>query len=334
MTIHAFKETVQPAAPFILTPRSRILVVDDDFVNRKIWEEVLQGRYTLYFAENGKQALDIFKKHQPHLVVLDRMMPGMHGDEVLQKIRAMDPYDDTKIVMHSMLESTQDQLDGMHKGADLYIPKSTDIDIAVTQIQSLLKFQKNDQAALLFKIARDQYRKGGFAGFHIAENIYRHSALLHDDIETETLDLVPLTQAIIEEAQNALANAVITFTTPLKDAPIIGNKDMLSHSLYAVIRHSIMLSSTQAAHLDIALHQKEQAIELTLHDQASQLDPSQWNDLFRFECSEERIQIGLPIAWETAQRHYGRLTLSHGGIGNLYCFTFPTPEKLNALLNT
>lgn len=332
MTVLAQNYTPPEPTPFVLTPRSRILVVDDDFVNRKIWEEVLQGRYTLYFAEDGHKALEIYSKTHPHLVVLDRMMPGLHGDDVMRRIRALDPNGDTKIVMHSMLESTQDQLDGMHKGADLYIPKSTDIDVAVTQIQSLLNFQKNDQSTLLFKIARDQYRKGGFSGLHIAENLYRHAALLNEDIESEKINLNQVVQNIADEAKNALHNATISYVAPPEPNYVIANADMLAHSFYAVIRHCIMMSREAQNQITLTLEKTIGEVHLTIDDSLHKIDPSQWTNIFKFECSEGTIQIGLPIAWETAQRHFGDLSLSHHENGNRYLFRFPTPEKLQLLL--
>lgn len=59
--------------------RPRLLLVDDEPTNLQVLRHVLQEDYRLLFATDGAKALDIARRQQPDLVLLDVMMPGMDG---------------------------------------------------------------------------------------------------------------------------------------------------------------------------------------------------------------------------------------------------------------
>lgn len=87
-------ETVAPVAP--AHPRTApgdkptILVAEDNPSNYKLVEVLLRNDYLLLHAENGIEAIDLFRKHQPALILMDISMPEMDGYEALQGIRALD----------------------------------------------------------------------------------------------------------------------------------------------------------------------------------------------------------------------------------------------------
>jgi CheY-like chemotaxis protein len=68
-----------------------ILVVDDEKNIRLLFEEeLIEAGYIVLTAANGEEALQVFKKTRPDLVLLDLKMPGMHGVAALEKIRELD----------------------------------------------------------------------------------------------------------------------------------------------------------------------------------------------------------------------------------------------------
>ncbi|MDA3917658.1 MAG: hybrid sensor histidine kinase/response regulator [Deltaproteobacteria bacterium] len=76
----------------------KILLVDDEQDIREVIEISLSGSgYTVFTAENGKQALDIFKKEKPLIVLTDIKMPGMSGIDLLRKIKNINP--DTEVII-------------------------------------------------------------------------------------------------------------------------------------------------------------------------------------------------------------------------------------------
>ncbi|EQD35064.1 Signal transduction response regulator, receiver region domain protein, partial [mine drainage metagenome] len=107
--------------------RSRVLVVDDDLQTRCLLEILLQGEgLETALAENGQQALEIVKSFKPQLILLDLMMPGMTGFEVVKKLK-MDP--DTQsipIILVSSLEDRASRLQGLKAGAEEFLTKPID----------------------------------------------------------------------------------------------------------------------------------------------------------------------------------------------------------------
>jgi CheY-like chemotaxis protein len=70
----------------------KIVVADDELRIRMLYEEVLtESGYEVYSAKDGKEAWEFYQKHQPDLVILDVKMPEMHGFDVLEKIRGLNP---------------------------------------------------------------------------------------------------------------------------------------------------------------------------------------------------------------------------------------------------
>ena len=70
----------------------KILVVDDESCIREVLERFLTRKgYTVITAENGVQAIASFINEKPDLVLLDIIMPGLGGTEVLKKIKEIDP---------------------------------------------------------------------------------------------------------------------------------------------------------------------------------------------------------------------------------------------------
>lgn len=74
-----------------------VLVVDDRAVNRDRLRSLLHGRgYQVEVARNGKEALELYRLTQPHVVVMDLFMPVMNGFDALVLLRQEDP--DAKVV--------------------------------------------------------------------------------------------------------------------------------------------------------------------------------------------------------------------------------------------
>ncbi len=70
--------------------KRQLLITDDEFINREILGNILEDDYSLLFAENGAEALEIIKEHRDTLsaVLLDIMMPVMNGLELLKTLKS------------------------------------------------------------------------------------------------------------------------------------------------------------------------------------------------------------------------------------------------------
>ncbi|ETI66071.1 response regulator [Neobacillus novalis] len=107
--------------------KEKILIVDDQFGIRILLNEVFQKEgYQTFQAANGIQALDIVKKHDPDLVLLDMKIPGMDGIEILKRMKVIDP--DIRVIImtaYGELDMIQEAKD---LGAITHFAKPFDID--------------------------------------------------------------------------------------------------------------------------------------------------------------------------------------------------------------
>src|SRR3954469_6251835 len=98
-----------------------ILVVDDDAKIVRLVRTYLEREgYPVIEASDGRQALSLIARHDPQLVVLDLMLPGIDGTTVIRAVRRTA---DTPIVVLSARGTTADRIAGLEDGADDYVPK-------------------------------------------------------------------------------------------------------------------------------------------------------------------------------------------------------------------
>lgn len=104
----------------------KILIVDDDLDTLRLVGLMLQRQgYQIIAASNGPQALVLAEKEQPHLILLDIMMPEMDGYEVARRIRANPITATIPIIMFTAKSQVEDKVMGYEAGADDYITKPT-----------------------------------------------------------------------------------------------------------------------------------------------------------------------------------------------------------------
>ncbi|MEI7751296.1 MAG: response regulator [Candidatus Omnitrophota bacterium] len=117
-----------------------ILCVDDDKRNLELLEALLlpQG-YKLKFSESGKDALEQIAMETPDLVLLDVMMPGMSGLEVLEQLRSWEKTRFIPVVLVTSLHGEEDRMKGVEVGCDDFISKPFDKNELRARVRSLLR---------------------------------------------------------------------------------------------------------------------------------------------------------------------------------------------------
>jgi len=91
--------------------KPRILIVDDSSLARRTTRQALEEQgYTVDEASDGAQAIERFFLHKPNLVVLDMVMTGMYGLDVLEKMREIDPTVKVIVATADIQQSTQEQV--------------------------------------------------------------------------------------------------------------------------------------------------------------------------------------------------------------------------------
>ncbi|WP_111706999.1 response regulator transcription factor [Lutibacter citreus] len=128
----------------------KILLVDDepDILEIVGYNLKIEG-YKIFTAKNGLEAVESAKKHNPHLIILDIMMPEMDGIEACEKIRATKGLENVLITFFTARGEDYSQMAGFDVGADDYITKPIKPKVLVSKIKALLRRIKNAQTTTL-----------------------------------------------------------------------------------------------------------------------------------------------------------------------------------------
>ena len=115
----------------------KILVVDDDLELLGLVSFALrQAGYLVVKASDGNEALAIFEREQPDLVILDVNLPGLSGFEVCRRLRAQSA---TPIMMLTVRGSEEDEVHGLDSGADDYLTKPFSPRALLARVRALLR---------------------------------------------------------------------------------------------------------------------------------------------------------------------------------------------------
>lgn len=118
----------------------KILVVEDELAYVKLLSDKLKGSYQVLDAPNGKVGLEMAKKHQPDLILLDNIMPEMSGMAMLAELRK-NPYGaSAKVIILTNLEVNDTIVTQTVKWQPVYYFVKSDIqlDTLVAKIEELL----------------------------------------------------------------------------------------------------------------------------------------------------------------------------------------------------
>jgi two-component system alkaline phosphatase synthesis response regulator PhoP len=142
----------------------KILLVDDepDILEIVGYNLTAEG-YEVITAENGVQAVSKAKKHHPHLIIMDVMMPEMDGIEACEKIRNISELSETIITFLTARGEDYSQVAGFDAGADDYITKPIKPKVLVSKVKALLRRFKEPEQETNIKLGnlvinREEYK--------------------------------------------------------------------------------------------------------------------------------------------------------------------------------
>lgn len=118
--------------------KNKVLIVEDDAHIVLGLEELLKSEhYDVALCNRGDQALEAVARHQPHVILLDVMLPGMSGYEICKQLRARKIA--TPILMLTAKGQEIDKVVGLDLGADDYLTKPFGVRELLARIQALLR---------------------------------------------------------------------------------------------------------------------------------------------------------------------------------------------------
>lgn len=121
----------------------RILVVDDNRINRlKLSLSLEQQGHTIGLAQDGEQALEILRSQPFDVVLLDILMPGMDGYQVLERMKADATLRDIPVIVISALDEVDSAVRCIANGAEDYLPKPFNAVLLKARLNSSLQKKK------------------------------------------------------------------------------------------------------------------------------------------------------------------------------------------------
>ena len=126
----------------------RIVVIDDDPAITSVLKRGLAYEgFAVDVASSGEDGLALVRESVPDVVILDIMMPGIDGLEVLRRLRAVDPQ--LPVLLLTAKDAPEDEVRGLQAGADDYVIKPFTFDVLLAHVRALLRRQQSDQIPIL-----------------------------------------------------------------------------------------------------------------------------------------------------------------------------------------
>jgi len=157
----------------------RVLIIEDDADAAGVLEAYLKREnYDVMIAGDGLSGLDAARRWQPDLILLDIMLPGMNGTEVLAALRRRD---DTPVIMVTAMGDAPDRIGALRYGADDYVVKPYNPGEVVARVQAVLRRSQNPTP---------QPETLRWAGLEV-DPLALIAVVKHDGAEPRRLDLTP-----------------------------------------------------------------------------------------------------------------------------------------------
>ena len=120
----------------------RVLIVDDEFINREILGNILNNNYSIEYAENGKVAVEMTEKNDYSLILLDLLMPVMDGFETLKYLKSHDTTRDIPVIV--MTSEKEAEVKSIELGAVDFITKPYDMpEVIYARCERIIEFSED-----------------------------------------------------------------------------------------------------------------------------------------------------------------------------------------------
>jgi two-component system, OmpR family, response regulator len=126
----------------------RVMVVDDDPQIRVLVEAVLLEIAEVTMASSGGAALALLAEDVVDCIVLDVMMPGMSGLEVLDAVRSDLAFSDVAVLLLTALTDEANHVSGFRSGADAYLTKPFDVDVLLAEVMRIVELGADERRRL------------------------------------------------------------------------------------------------------------------------------------------------------------------------------------------
>ncbi|MBN2371677.1 MAG: response regulator [Vicinamibacteria bacterium] len=172
--------TLEDAPARSIDGGASLLVVDDNEMNRDMLSRRLRKRgYVVETAEDGYRTLEMVAEDKYDLILLDIMMPGISGLDVLKTLREKYSVADLPIIMATAKDQSEDTVLALNLGANDYVTKPLDMPVVLARVETQLSLKRAMQE--IRRLAEELERRNQF----IRRTFGRY---LSDDVVAELLE--------------------------------------------------------------------------------------------------------------------------------------------------
>jgi DNA-binding response OmpR family regulator len=163
--------------------KTKILYVEDEpFLGRIVKESLESRAYDVHMIMDGKDAVETFERIQPHICVLDVMLPTKDGYSIAKEIRQVSPF--VPIIFVTAKNQTDDVVKGFEAGGNDYIRKPFSMEELIIRVNNLLQLvsQRNTPSSEVIYLGKYEFRPLRYelkCGSIIRKLSHRESTLLH-----------------------------------------------------------------------------------------------------------------------------------------------------------
>jgi len=123
-----------------------ILVVDDEeHILELIKFNLEREGYTVLLCDNGEDSITMIQNNAVDLVILDLMLPGINGIDVLRRLHRIDTFENVPVIMLTAKSEESDRILGLELGADDYITKPFSVRELIARIKAVLRRSEGRQ---------------------------------------------------------------------------------------------------------------------------------------------------------------------------------------------
>ncbi|MCL4250715.1 MAG: hybrid sensor histidine kinase/response regulator [Anaerolineae bacterium] len=237
-----------------------ILVVDDEVSNRQLLERLLSKECQIYIADSAESALDGLVKMPFDLALIDIMMPGMSGLEVLKRIRHDPKTADLPVILISALVDTNDIARGLELGANDYLTKPLDLEVTVARVRTQLRLKRLEEerknTIQQLEAARElQDRLLRIASHDLKGPIGNVSMII--SLMKESVDTIPNGVELLDALTvsiNTMQNIITNFLDTAAINPDTIRLNPVEIDLVACVRHLVKQFAVHATQKDITIN--------------------------------------------------------------------------------
>lgn len=244
-----------PSTPISLSGR-KILVVDDDRLNIRILGGILKGEnYVVSEADSAEKALDLYAKFEPHLVLLDVMLPGIDGFEACRRLKKTYGDKAAPVIFITAKTQSDDIVTGLEAGGVDYLPKPFKPKEVVARIRTHLHNQllREQAQTLVDQLSRANAAKNRFLGMaaHDLRNPLASIRGLSEFLREGAVGPLTPDQVELVDTIHSASQSMLDMVNELLDVATIESGELKvafePHNLVDVIARSVALTNMEAA---------------------------------------------------------------------------------------